>query len=106
MATTIGGATPLSQLPARAAKATAGSGSRAQPGKPERQVPGEADNVQLTSSAARMRALAQELASEPPVNRIRIEALAQAIREGQYRLDPVQLAERFLSIEAPFGEDE
>lgn len=43
--------------------------------------------------------LVAELASAPPVNRARVDALKAAISGGQYRIDPQAIADAMIRLE-------
>ncbi len=43
--------------------------------------------------------LVAELASAPPVDRGRVEALRSAIAEGRYKIDPTAIADAMLKLE-------
>lgn len=43
--------------------------------------------------------LVAELASAPPVNRARVDALKAAIDAGQYRIDPQAIADAMIRLE-------
>lgn len=46
----------------------------------------------------------QQSASEPGFDRAKVDAIKQAIQNGQYPLDPRRMAESFLALEQMIGE--
>jgi negative regulator of flagellin synthesis FlgM len=62
-------------------------------------TPATTDTVSLTETAARLRELEAALANAPDVDSARVEALRQAIAEGQYDVDSVHVAEKLVALE-------
>lgn len=48
--------------------------------------------------------VAQKAMAEPDFDRAKVESIKQAIRDGQYPLDPRKIAESFAAIERMIGE--
>ena len=68
-----------------------------------------ADSVSLTDVAAKLQALEKAVAASSGVDPGRVEALRQAIRSGDYEIDPQQIAEKLLDLEAklpPVGDEQ
>ena len=79
-------------------KATSGKGATpslldagSAPPAPTRVSPG-ADQLQLSN-------VAQRAMAEPDFDRAKVEAIKQAIQDGQYQINPRKIAESFLAVE-------
>jgi len=48
--------------------------------------------------------VAQRAMAEPEFDRVKVESIKQAIRDGQYPLDPRRIAESFAAIERMIGD--
>ncbi len=59
------------------------------------------DSVQLTSQAKNLNKM--QTASEPQVNKQRVETLKAAILNGDYKINTEQLAEKLSKFEGDFG---
>ena len=79
---------PIEQIRASTAVSTATSAP--QPG---------VDSVNITDSARRMFALAQAVQDAPEVDAQRVDALQQAVGNGQYTINPDRIADRLLQME-------
>ena len=60
------------------------------------------DSVQLTAQAQNLKKM--ETASEPQVNKQRVETLKAAILNGDYKINSERLAEKLSKFEGDFGE--
>ncbi len=60
---------------------------------------GDAQEVKLSDSARRLKALAEDLAKQDAVDGDRVAEIKRAISEGRYHVDPVRLAEKFIEFE-------
>ena len=58
-----------------------------------------AGEVQITSTARQLNALAQVIRETPDVNVGRVEALQQSIGNGQYQINAGTIADRLLQLE-------
>jgi negative regulator of flagellin synthesis FlgM len=56
------------------------------------------DRITLSDTAQHLARATASLASEPVVNSQRVAEIRQALIEGSYRIDPVQIAEKFQSF--------
>jgi negative regulator of flagellin synthesis FlgM len=83
-----GSGSPIEQIRASSALSTATSAP--QPG---------VDSVNITDSARRMFALAQAVQDTPEVDAQRVDALQQAVGNGQYTINPDRIADRLLQME-------
>ena len=63
--------------------------------KPAR-APGGHDQLQLSN-------VAQKAMAEPDFDRAKVEAIKQAIRDGQYQINPRKIAESFMAVERMIG---
>lgn len=61
--------------------------------------PSTGDTVSLTDTASQLRKLENSLASLPVVDAQRVERVKQAIADGNFQIDPVQVADKMLSFE-------
>jgi negative regulator of flagellin synthesis FlgM len=61
------------------------------------------DVVELTPTAAQLKAIEARLAALPDVDRARVEALRQRIEAGEYRPDPARIAAKLLAMERDLG---
>ncbi|OHE83851.1 MAG: flagellar biosynthesis anti-sigma factor FlgM [Lysobacterales bacterium RIFOXYD1_FULL_69_11] len=63
-------------------------------------APTAADNMKLTGEAAGLQALQRELGSAPAgLDVARVNEIRAAIADGNYRVDPQQIATRMLDLE-------
>lgn len=60
----------------------------------------EADQVQLTPEALRLRQQLETSGKKPPMNEERIKALRAAIADGSYQADSQRTARKMLDLEA------
>ncbi|AGH80562.1 negative regulator of flagellin synthesis FlgM [Psychromonas sp. CNPT3] len=61
------------------------------------------DSVQLTSQAKNINKMQQQGATEPQVNKQRIESLKAAITNGDYKINTERLAQRLSQFEGDFS---
>jgi negative regulator of flagellin synthesis FlgM len=73
---------------APASASTAGSGS---------------DKLSLTSQAAQLQALEDEIAALPEVDTQRVQEVQRSIATGSFQVDPARVADKLLSFEAGLG---
>lgn len=57
------------------------------------------DRVSLTSEAQKLRDLEAELASQPVVDRERVNAVRTAVETGTFTVNPERIAEKIVSLE-------
>jgi negative regulator of flagellin synthesis FlgM len=57
------------------------------------------DAVELTDTAARLKAVEARLAETPDVDRQRVEQVRQRVESGEYRPNPARVAEKLLRME-------
>lgn len=65
--------------------------------EPSNSVP--RDQLTLTASATKLQQLEKEIAALPVVDQQRVDSIKNAILNGEYRIDPVKTAEKFLQFE-------
>ena len=58
------------------------------------------DTITLTSSALNMNTAEQKLKDVPIVDTDRVEQIRKAIKNGEYSVDPVKIADKFVSLES------
>lgn len=76
----------------KASKKAAAAPSSPQGGEKSAATSAGADSVSLSN-------VAQKAMEEPDFDRAKVEAIKQAIADGQYPLDPKRIAESFMAIE-------
>lgn len=59
----------------------------------------KADSVSLTDQAQRLTQMQQQLVNQPAVNQDRVNSIRKAIEQGEYKVDPEQLAKKLLEFE-------
>lgn len=59
-----------------------------------------ADKVTLTDTAAKLQKLEKDLSKLPVVDQERVNSLRKAIASGDYKVDPVKTAEKFVRFES------
>ena len=57
------------------------------------------DTVDLTNVARLMQRVENMLASVPPTDRARVDAVRQALANGSYEVDPERIAARIVNLE-------
>jgi negative regulator of flagellin synthesis FlgM len=62
------------------------------------------DQVVLTESAKKLRALEQQLAGLPAVDNERVNEVRKAIQAGEFKIDPMRVAEKMISFESQINE--
>lgn len=60
------------------------------------------DKVSLTDTASKLKALEKQLASEPEVNEQRVSDVSDAVKSGQYKVDPERVANKMMDFESSF----
>ncbi len=58
-----------------------------------------ADKVSLTGQAQQLRELETQLASEPVVDRQRVEAVRSAVEDGSFAVNPERIADKLINLE-------
>lgn len=58
------------------------------------------DSVTITPYAAKLQAAERELKAVPVVDVERVEQLRNAIKNGEYEIDPAKIADKFISLES------
>ncbi len=58
-----------------------------------------ADRVSLTGEARQLQALEARIASEPVVDRQRVEAVRTAVENGTFTVNPERIADKMISLE-------
>ena len=82
------------------ARSTSKSGKSSSGGTTS-QTPASADDtVSLTNTAANLKQIEDRLASQPVVDDQRIQAVQDAIRSGEYHVDPEKVADKIIEMEA------
>ncbi len=57
------------------------------------------DQVELTSAAKKLDEVVAGLASEPVVDRQKVEAVKQALADGKYQIDSANIAQKLIEID-------
>ena len=57
------------------------------------------DQVELTSTAQKLDEVVANLASEPVVDRQKVEAVKQALADGKYQVDSASIAQKLIEID-------
>jgi negative regulator of flagellin synthesis FlgM len=63
------------------------------------------DTLSLTSEAAQLQALEDEIAALPVVDTQRVQEIQRSLAAGGYQIDPAQVAEKLLRFEAGMATD-
>ena len=58
-----------------------------------------ADKVSLTGQARHLQELEAQLASQPVVDRQRVEAVRSAVEDGSFAVNPERIADKLISLE-------
>lgn len=58
------------------------------------------DQVNLTGTASQLRALEQQLVSQPVVDTQRVAAIRHEINSGQYNINPERIADKMIRMES------
>jgi negative regulator of flagellin synthesis FlgM len=69
-------------------------------GQPSPANSGSEDVVQLSSQAADLQALESQLASQPTVDSARVQALKQAINQGDFQINPDRVAQKLIDADS------
>ncbi len=73
--------------------------SPASPASPADSGTPGADRVSLTGEARQLQALEARIASEPVVDRQRVEAVRTAVENGTFTVNPERIADKMISLE-------
>jgi len=65
--------------------------------------PAAGDALQLTGTAARLKAIEARLAALPEVDQARVQALRERLATGQYQPDAARIAARLISLDGALG---
>jgi negative regulator of flagellin synthesis FlgM len=103
MAIEISGQHPAQLSNAKAE--TKGQVGRTDPALPKQQTgqPSTPDTVTLTDTAALLHKLEAMVQAAPIVDTARVEDVKQAIRDGQFQMNPQRVAEKMLRFENALG---
>lgn len=71
----------------------------AAPSTSARPAPATDETVSLTEDAALLRALDEQIATTPAVNKARVEEVRTALANGEYRVDAERIAQKLLDAE-------
>ena len=63
---------------------------------------GSQDKVVLTDMAARMKSLEQKLAKQPDVDQAHVERVRDALKRGEYQVNPDRVADKMMGFERDF----
>ena len=63
------------------------------------------DKVSLTDTAARLKALEEQLTSQPEIDRDRVSDVQNAISKGKYKVDAQRVADKMMNFEASFDKN-
>lgn len=58
------------------------------------------DKVSLTDTAARLKALEQQLTQQSDIDNSKVEEVQNAMSNGEYKVDPKRVADKMLNFEA------
>ena len=61
------------------------------------------DAVEITDTAAKLKAIETKLADVPDVDRARVDAVRQRIDSGEYKPDAARIAQKLLRMEQELG---
>lgn len=67
------------------------------------QRPAAGDALQLTGTAARLKAIEARLATLPEVDQARVQALREQLASGQYQPDPARIAAKLIRLDGALG---
>jgi len=63
-----------------------------------------ADKVTLTDTAAKLKALESDLASQSVVNDNKVKDVQTSIQSGSYKMDPERIADKMINFESAFND--
>ena len=63
---------------------------------------GSQDKVVLTDMAARMKSLEQKLSKQPDVDQAHVSRVRDAIKRGEYQVNPERVADKMMGFEKDF----
>jgi negative regulator of flagellin synthesis FlgM len=103
MAIEISGQAPAQLSNAKAE--TKGQVGRTDPALPKQQTgqPSTPDTVTLTDTAAQLHKLEATILAAPIIDTARVEDVKQAIRNGQFQINPQRVADKMLRFENSLG---
>lgn len=78
-------------------QAVTGSGSQS---APERSAAPQGDKVSMTSEAARLQKIEEQLSAVPAVNSARVAEIKAAIANGSFTIDPQAVAGKLVAFES------
>ena len=64
-----------------------------------------ADTLTLTTQADQLKSIQADISNQPIVDGVRVESLKSAIDAGNYKINPLNVAEKFIQFESGFFED-
>lgn len=67
--------------------------------KPAAQRAAQADQVQLTDAARSLMKVSQATQNAPDVDMQKVERLKQALKKGEYQIDPLRVANQMMALE-------
>ncbi|MDH5545550.1 MAG: flagellar biosynthesis anti-sigma factor FlgM [Gammaproteobacteria bacterium] len=76
------------------------SATQAQPAPVAATPVQEGDTVNLTSTASQLRALEQQLSTQPVIDTQRVAAIRNDIQTGQYQINPARVADKMIQLES------
>ena len=62
-------------------------------------MPASVDSLQQTGEAARIKAMARELATSAKIDESKVSEIRSAIEAGTYDINPKEIASRMLALE-------
>ncbi len=62
------------------------------------------DKVTLTDTAAKLKALEMDLASQPSVDNNKVKDMQTVIQNGSYKMDPERIADKMINFESAFND--
>lgn len=63
---------------------------------------GNSDKVSLTDTAARLKALEQQLTQQPEVDTAKVDEIQNSLSSGGYKVNPERVADKMLAFESSF----
>lgn len=63
------------------------------------------DSVTLTTQADQLKSIEADISNQPAIDGARVESLKSAIDAGNYKINPLNVAEKFIQFESGFFED-
>ena len=62
------------------------------------------DTVSLTGTAAKLRSLEEQLATQPVVDAQRVDSIRRAIANGTYEINPQRVADKMIQIDSAISD--